>query len=210
MTQRELTPADYLAMLRRHWVLIVVLTLIGGPLAYGVSRFLPNRYKSQTLVLVEQPTVPSDFVKPVLTADLTQRLSSMKQQILSRTRLEPIIRQYGLYSTEINHVSMDDLVGRLQKGIDITPIRPMEETGAHSLPGFFVSVTLDNGRTAQEVCTAVTSMFIEENLRLRQQHSEDTTQFLAQQLSDAKGKLDEQDARLAAFKSKYLGELPDE
>jgi len=210
MTQRELTPADYLAMLRRRWVMIVVLTVVGGPLAYGVSRFLPNRYKSQTLVLVEQPTVPSDFVKPVLTADLTQRLSSMKQQILSRTRLEPVIRQYGLYSSEISKVSMDDLVGRLQKGIDITPIQPMAETGAHSLPGFFVSVTLDNGRTAQEVCTAVTSMFIEENLRLRQQHSEDTTQFLAQQLSDAKGKLDEQDARLAAFKSRYLGELPDE
>jgi polysaccharide chain length determinant protein (PEP-CTERM system associated) len=60
------------------------------------------------------------------------------------------------------------------------------------------------------VCTAVTSMFIEENLRLRQQHSEDTTQFLVQQLADAKAKLDEQDARLAAFKTRYIGSLPDE
>lgn len=210
MTQRELTPADYLAMLRRRWVLIVILTVIGGPLAYGVSRFLPNRYKSQTLVLVEQPSVPTDIVKPVISADLSQRLSSMKQQILSRTRLEPIIRQYGLYANEINRVSMDDLVARLQKAIDITPIRPMEETSAHSLPGFFVSVTMDNGRTAQEVCTAITSMFIEENLRLRQQHGEDTTQFLAQQLAEAKTKLDQQDAKLAAFKSHYLGSLPDE
>jgi polysaccharide chain length determinant protein (PEP-CTERM system associated) len=197
-------------MLRRRWVLIVVLTLVGGPLAYGVSRFLPNKYKSQTLVLVEQPTVPTDIVKPVISADLTQRLSSMKQQILSRTRLEPVIRQYGLYANDINRVSMDDLVARLQKAIDVTPIRPMEETNAHSLPGFFVSVTLDNGRTAQEVCTSITSMFIEENLRLRQTNAEDTTQFLSQQLTDAQAKLNQQDAKLAAFKSQYMNVLPDE
>ena len=62
MTERELTLADYLAMLRRRWMLIVVLALVGGPLAYGVSRFLPDRYKSQTLVLVERPSVPEKIV----------------------------------------------------------------------------------------------------------------------------------------------------
>src|SRR5271155_4487500 len=99
MTKRELTPADYIAMLRRRWVLIAVLASVGGPLAYGVSRALPDRYKSQTLVLVEQPTVPTDIVKPVVSADLTQRLASMQQQILSRRRLEPLIRQFGLFSS---------------------------------------------------------------------------------------------------------------
>ena len=98
MAQRELTPADYLAMLRRHWVMIVICTLVGGPLAYGVSRVLPVKYKSQTLVLVEQQSVPTDYVKSIDTADISQRLSSMQQQILSRSRLEPIIREYGLYA----------------------------------------------------------------------------------------------------------------
>jgi polysaccharide chain length determinant protein (PEP-CTERM system associated) len=210
MTERELTPADYVAMLRRRWVLIVVLALVGGPLAYGVSRFLPNRYKSTTLVLVQQPSISSDIVKPVDTTDIGQRLASMKQQILSRTRLEPIIRQFGLYPNDINHASMEDLVGRLQKSIDITPILPMSETRAQDLPGFYVAVTMDDPRSAQGVCTAVTSMFIEENLRLRQRHSEDTTQFLVQQLADAKAKLDDQDSKLAAFKTRYIGSLPDE
>jgi len=210
MTQRELTAQDYLAMLRRRWVLLLILTLVGGPLGYGVSRILPNRYTSETLVLIEQPTVPTDYVRPVVSSDLGQRLSSMKQQILSGSRLEPIIRQYGLYSSEIDHVSMGDLVERLRDTIKITPIRPMEATAAQNLPGFFINVTMDNPRTAQEVCAAVTSMFIEQNLRLRQKHAEDTTEFLAQQLVDAKAKLDQQDAKLAAFKSHYLGELPDQ
>ncbi|MGA9142859.1 MAG: Wzz/FepE/Etk N-terminal domain-containing protein [Candidatus Acidiferrales bacterium] len=210
MTERELTAADYIAMLRRRWVLIVVLAAAGGPLAYGVSRVLPDRYKSQTLVLVEQPSVPSDIVRSLDTADISQRLSSMQQQILSRSRLEPIIRQYGLYAKDVDRVSMEDLVGRLQKAIEVTPILPMAETTSRQLPGFYVNVTMGNARTAQQVCTAVTSMFIEENLRLSQQHSEDTTQFLVQQLAEAKTKLDEQDAKLAAFKSHYLGSLPDQ
>ena len=210
MIQRELTMSDYWTMIRRHWVIIVLLTIIGPPLGYGISKMLPNRFKSTTLVLVEQPSVPADFVKPVDTTSVNQRLASMQQQILSRTRLEPIIRQYGLYASEINRVPMDDLVARLRKAIEVTPVQPMAETSANNLPGFFINVTLGNGRTAQEVCTTVTSMFIEENLRLRQEHSEDTTQFLSQQMADAKTYLDQEDAKLAAFKSRYLGSLPDE
>jgi polysaccharide chain length determinant protein (PEP-CTERM system associated) len=134
----------------------------------------------------------------------------MQQQILSRTRLEPLIRQFGLYPADVNRLPMEELVARLQKNIEITPVQPMAETQSKQLPGFYISVTLDNARTAQGVCTTITSMFIEENLRLRQQHSEDTTQFLAQQLVDAKAKLDDHDAKLAAFKSRYIGALPDQ
>src|SRR5208282_621404 len=102
MATRELTPADYIAMLRRRWIMIAVLALVGGPLAYGVSRFLPEKFRSQTLVLIEQPTVSTDIVKSLDTSDINQRLSSMQQQILSRSRLEPIIRQYDLYPRDVN------------------------------------------------------------------------------------------------------------
>jgi len=210
MTQRELTPADYIAMLRRRWILIVALAVIGAPLAYGISLFVPTQYKSQTLVLVQQPTVPSEIVRPIETTDISQRLASMQQQILSRSRLEPIIRQFGLYSKDVNKVSIDDLVARLQKSIEVTPVQPMAETRAVNLPGFFINVKLDTARNAQQVCEAITSMFIEQSLSVRQQHSEETVSFLTQQLADAKTQLDAQDAALASFKGKYGASLPDE
>jgi polysaccharide chain length determinant protein (PEP-CTERM system associated) len=210
MVQRELAPADYVAMLRRQWIAIVVLAMIGGPVAYGVSKLLPSRYKSQTLVLVEQPTVPTKLVEPVVATDLGERLATMQEQILSRSRLEPVISEFGLYAADIHRVPMEELVGRLRKAIDVTPVEPMAETRTQQLPGFYVAVTLDSPRTAQAVCTAVTSMFISENLRSRQQLSEDTTQFLDQQLVEAKARLDEQDGLLAAFKRRYIGSLPDE
>jgi polysaccharide chain length determinant protein (PEP-CTERM system associated) len=209
MIQRELTPQDYIAMLRRHWVLILIMGIVCCGLAYGVSRFLPNRYQSQTLVLVEQPAVSADYVRQVVSEDATQTLVSMKSQILSRTRLEPIIRQLGLYSDESARVPMEGSVEKLQKAIEVTPVVPITEE-SRAMPGFVVRVTMDNPRTAQEVCTSITSMFIEENLRRRQGHGKDTTEFLSRQLTEAKTKLDEQDAKLAAFQSHYLGSLPEQ
>jgi polysaccharide chain length determinant protein (PEP-CTERM system associated) len=210
MTQRELTPADYIAMLRRRWVLVVAFVVLGPPLLYGVALVLPTQYMSQTLVLVQQPTVPYDIVRPIDTTDISQRLASMQQQILSRSRLEPIIRQFGLYPKDLNRVSIDELVARLQKSIEVTPVQPLAETHSVNLPGFFINVKLDTARNAQQVCEAITSMFIEQSLSVRQQHSVETTQFLTQQLGDAKVQLDQQDAALAEFKSRYGRSLPDE
>lgn len=197
-------------MLRRRWPLMAALALIGGALSYGVAHFLPKRYLSQTLVLVTQPTVPGDYVKPVINIDTNQRLATMQQEILSRTRLEPVIKKFGLYGQDASQLPMEDLVGRLRGAIAITPVLPMAQTRAQGLPGFNVSVTFEDPRLAQQICATITSMFMEQNLQLRQQMAEQTTQFLAKQLEDAKAKLDDQDTRLAAFKRHYLGSLPDQ
>lgn len=208
--QRELTVEDYIAIIRRRWALVVVLAVVGGGLGYAATHFLAKRYTSQTLVLVQQPTVPTDYVKPVVSNETDQRLAVMQQQILSRSRLEPVIRQFGLYSNEINHVPMEDLVGRLRKAIEVTPIQPMAETRTNGLPGFTVSVELADPHLAQQVCSAITSMFMEENLQFRQEMTDQTTNFIVRQLDDAKAKLDAQDAKLADFQRRYIGSLPDE
>ena len=206
----ELTFQDYLGILRRRRWLVIIPALLGTVAGYGVALKLPKKYISHTLILVEQPTVPDSYVKPVVSEDLNQRLASMKEQILSRTRLQHLIEQFGLYSNNANRLTMEDLVERLRKSITVTPLNPMAGTRSAELPGFNVDVTMGEARLAQQVCKEITSMFMEQNLHLRQQQAEETTQFLGQQLEDAKAKLDEQDAKLAAFQSRYIGELPED
>jgi polysaccharide chain length determinant protein (PEP-CTERM system associated) len=208
MTQRELTPADYLAMFRRRWVLIAILAIVGPPMAYAISLALPSQYKSQTLVLVQPQTVSEQIVPSFDTTGVNEHLASMQQQILSRSRLEPIIRQFGLYPKDINRVSIDDLVGRLQKAIEVTPVAPMAETRSSNLPGFFVNVTLDSPQNAQHVCAAITSMFIEQSISEGRNNTQGTNDFLAQQLEDARTLLNQKDAALAAFEVRYSGSLP--
>jgi polysaccharide chain length determinant protein (PEP-CTERM system associated) len=210
MPARELTPEDYIAIARRRWPIIVALSIVGCVLGLATAHYLPKRYTSRTLVLVQQPSVPGDYVKPVVSEGTSERLATMQQEILSRSRLEPIIQQFGLYRNDVSRVSMEDLVARLRKAVTVTPIEPMAQTRAQGLAGFTVSVDFDEPRLAQQICSAITSLFMEENLELRQRQAEQTTQFLAKQLDDAKAKLDEQDARLATFQRRYLGSLPED
>jgi polysaccharide chain length determinant protein (PEP-CTERM system associated) len=209
-TQRELTIQDYVSMLRRRWLLVAILAIGGTGAGYLASRVMPKRFTSQTLVLVQQPSVSSDLVKPVISDNSNLRLAAMQQQILSRSGLEPLIREFHLYNEDVNRVPTDLLVERLRTAITITPIQAMAETRAQNLPGFIIAVVFSDPHLAQQICAKITSMFLEQHVQERQDQGDQTTQFLAGQLQDAKTKLDQQDAKLAEFKRRYLGSLPDE
>jgi len=91
MVPQELGPKDIVAILKRRAVLILVLAIVGGGLGFAAARFLPKRYTSKTLVLVQQPE--SQPVTPISTDNVNQRLATMQQQILSTARLEPVIHE---------------------------------------------------------------------------------------------------------------------
>jgi polysaccharide chain length determinant protein (PEP-CTERM system associated) len=207
---REVTPADAKRVLRRYWWILPITTVLLTVSGWIATKVLPKRYTSQTMVLVEQPSVPTKYVEPVVTEDLNHRLATMQEQILSRTRLEPIIEKFSLYADDRGRVHIDDLVERLRGAITIKPVEAMQGTGAHQLPGFYIAATFDNPQLAQQVCTEITSMFLEQNARQTEQQATRTTNFLGEQLAEAKQKLDEQDAKLAQFKRQYLGSLPEE
>src|SRR5260370_8870454 len=171
---------------------------------------LPKKYTSQTLVLVARPTVSEKYVDRISTQDPNQRLASMKQQILSRTRLEPVLEKFDLYHEDRKKVHVEDLLERLQSGIEISPLEAMPGTQDRNLSGFKVGVTFDNPQTAQQICTEITSMFMERNARALEQGAVRTKTFISQQLDQAKAKLDEQDAKLAQFKRLHMGVLPEE
>src|SRR5882762_6157589 len=208
--QRELALEDYVAILRRRWWIIAVPALVFAIGAYTISLFLASRYMSQTVVLVEEPAVPESLVKPVIGGDANQRLATMQEQILSRTRLQQIIEKFGLYRDEAGRVSTEDMVSSLRKSITVSAVRAMAETRASGLPGFTVSVVANQAYTAQQICTEITSFFMQQNVLLRERRAEDTTQFITKQLNESKRKLDEQDAKLADFQRRYMGILPDQ
>lgn len=208
ISQREMKMEDYWSILRRRLWIILVPAILGPIVAVAITFFLHAEYKSTTLVLVDEQQVPTDYVKSVVTDDLNMRLSTMQEQIKSRSRLQPLIEKFGLFKSEQGKVPTEDLVDRLSNGIKITTVTAMAGTRPGGLPGFYINVTLDDPKVAQEVCAEVTSMFTAQNAKDRQDTALGTTNFIASQLDDAKRDLDDKDAKLAAFKAKHIGELP--
>jgi polysaccharide chain length determinant protein (PEP-CTERM system associated) len=202
---RALTVQDYLTILKRRWWIIAIPAIIFPLVGFGITFLVQPEYVSQTLVLVEQQKVPESYVRSVVTEDLNGRLATMKEQILSRSRLQPIIERFNLFSG--GKLSMDDRIDLTRKNIGIAPIQS-EIARTNGLPGFYISFKASDARTAQLVCGEIQSLFVSENLSDRAAAAAGTTDFLRVQLADAKAKLDEQNEALRKFEQTYMGKLP--
>jgi polysaccharide biosynthesis transport protein len=207
LDEKEAAPIDlqhYLGLIRRRHLHFLIPLFLGWLVVWAVSWVLPPRYSSSTLILVEQPTMPKDYVTPNVNDDLQQRMQSITQQILSRTRLLHIIDDKHLYSDNRDRPNPDAQVERMRKDIEIELVRdPQSRVNA-----FNVSYNARDPYVAQQVTSQLTDLFISENLEVRQQQSEDTTKFLEGQLEAARKSLAEQEGKIREFKGQHVGELP--
>lgn len=222
--QRELTAEDVSGILRRGWLFITIPLVLGPVLALAVAYFLPAKYTSISLVMIEQQKVPDTVVKSVVQENLIARISTMEEKVLSRSKLQPMIEKYSLYRSEVARgVGMDDLLVEMRENIMVIPVSSIMsspsagnsrvtvvQSSKDEIPGFTVAFTYDRPKIAQEVCNDLVSGFIDASILEHEKMAEDTTTFLNNQLTDAKRKLDEEDAKMGVFQKKYAGELPED
>ena len=192
---------------RRRWWLILPLFL-GWGLVVIAGRFMSPRYRSETVIIVGQQRASEQYVLPNVANDVQARLQNITQQILSRTRLLEIIGRFHLYQQTQGPTDFDASVQQMRRDIKIDLIQAPGRPG--ELSAFRVSYSAPTAVLAQQVTNELTSLFIDENLRNRRQTSENTTQFLEEQLDTARLNLGRQDERLREFKAKHLGELPEQ
>jgi polysaccharide chain length determinant protein (PEP-CTERM system associated) len=213
MENRELTMDDYLAMLRRRMKVILIPALLAPLAGFLVSYGFPAKYTSQSEVLVSPPRIPDAVVQSVFTEDLTQHITTIGQRVLSPTLLRPMVERLGL---DKEGQKVEDVISNIQLNMTIEPVPDISDLGTTAkkkpgtspAPGFYVNYTASTARVAQEICAALTSMIIEEDLKARQEQTNGTTDFLTRQVEDAKNHIDDLDKRLAAFKNQHMGQLP--
>jgi len=199
---------DYWAMaVRRRWWLMAPLFFCGF-VAFGVAHFWPEKYRSEALILVEQQKVPELYVTPNVVTGLQDRLQSMTQQILSRTRIQKLIEQFNLYPDPRQHTNIDELVDKMRADIRIELVQAPGRQD--ELTAFRISFLYSSARVAQQVTSELTSLFIDENLQARGQQSVGTTSFLENQVEQARQDLAQQEEQLREYKIRFIGELPEQ
>lgn len=189
---------------RRHLQFLIPL-FFGWVIVWGASWVLPSRFRSSTTILVEQPTMPQSYVAPNINDDLQTRLASMKEQILSRTRLISIVQKLNLYGDAKGKLTDDQKIANMRKDIEVDLVQDPQR---QNISSFTISYSAHNPRLAQQVTAELTELFIGENLKVRQQESEGTTDFLEKQLEDARESLSEQEAKVREFENGHEGALP--
>src|SRR5262252_8516785 len=216
IANRELTMDDYAAMLRRRARVLLIPALLAPLAGFLVSYVFPAKYTSQSTILVEGQKVPENMVQPLVPEDLTTRITTLQQQVLSQSALQPVIEKLypqksgqeviGMIDTVRQNMNVQPVVTSLSQigNLSGRPLKP----GQSPVTGFTVSYTAPGPREAQQICNELTSLFVSENLKFVQATASGTSDVLNRGLADTKRNLDDLDSKLAAFKKQYVGQLP--
>ncbi|MDP3017350.1 MAG: hypothetical protein Q8N70_09815, partial [Deltaproteobacteria bacterium] len=141
---------------------------MSGAVIYAVTS--PKEYRSATLILVTPQKVPESFIRPTVTSKIEDRLQSIGQEIMSRTRLEQLVSELKLYPEEAKSKSKEEVYELMRKDIRV------EVKGKESY--FTISYIGKDPRVVTTVTNKLASLFIEENLKLREQQAQGTSEFL--------------------------------
>lgn len=193
---------DYIEIfLRRIWYIVIpfVVIMVGAAI---YAHYSPKLYRASTLILVTPQKVPEAFVRPTVTSTIGERLQSIGQEIMSRTRLEQVISEFKLYEDEGKSVGLEGIVELMRENIQVE-IKGRE--------GYFtISYIGKDPNTVTVVTNKLASLFIEENLKLRETQAQGTSEFLTAELNATKAKLEEQEKMVTKFKKQFMGELPEQ
>jgi polysaccharide chain length determinant protein (PEP-CTERM system associated) len=169
----------------------------------------PKVYRASTLVLVTPQKVPEALIKPTITSSIEDRLQSIGQEVMSRTRLEQIIAEFKLYPKEAKSLSKEEVVELFRKDIQLE-IKGLSKSQSKTEGYFVISYVGENPQVVTLVTNKLASLFIEENLKFREQQAQGTVEFIASELKQTKEKLDEQEKVITDYKKKYINEIPEQ
>jgi polysaccharide biosynthesis transport protein len=197
----------YLRLIFHRKLLIVGVFAVVSAGTFIVSSRLPDMFVSETVILVDPQKVPDAYVKSTVTGDVRNRLGTLSQQILSATRLQKIIDTLNLYPEDRKTMAREDVITRMRHDISVQVVSDFG--GGQDLQAFRIRYSGKEPRLVAQVTNELASLFIEENLKAREQQASGTSDFLQSQLQETRKALETQEARLKDFKLKHLGEMPE-
>lgn len=188
----------------RGWVFLgtVLFSLAGCTYIF----MLPDHYKATTTILVDPQKVPEKYVSPTIVVDPSQRLSTISDQVLGATRLQEIIDELGLYPELRGHMSREEIIDTMRKDLSVK----VKQGSSGGLSSFTIEYEGRHPQQVAQVANQLAASFIDWSVKNREQQSQDTTDFLAAQLKDAKQNLETQEKKVSAFKMEHLGEMPEQ
>ena len=214
MADEGKTMADYLGILRRRRGLIATVFLALSAIAVVAALTLPPVYRSTATILIKEQEIPQEFVRSTVTSFADERIQVISQQVMTRSTLLDLVDRYGLYGKTRQRETSEDILDRMRRDIKLTPISAEvtdRRTGSpiKSTIAFTLSYDSEVAANAQKIANELTTLYLNENVKNRQQKAAETTSFLDEELSRVSAHISELEQKMSAFKLRNQGRLPD-
>lgn len=204
---RQRTAGEFIKMLkRRKWLILLPVLTMTAAIGYVVYK-LPSVYESKTLLTVKPPTISDKVVQSLTEEDLTQQLQTIKQEILSRSSLEPMVGKYKLFELERNAgMPMELIVERMYKNIDVVIERSDND---EKVAAFKITYKDRSPEAARNVTAELASKYVNAQVNRSTQTAEVTREFIDNQLNLAKTSLDTLEKERLGIMTQNVETLPD-
>jgi polysaccharide chain length determinant protein (PEP-CTERM system associated) len=196
----------YINLIFKHRWLIIIPFCIAMMVGIYLAITLPKIYEASTLILVEPQSVPENFVREIVSTDVESRISTIKEEILSRTNLEKIIDKFNLFADPgSENMFMENKVGSIRSRIVVGVSRARRGPNT-----FSISFSDSNPETAMKIVNGLATLFIDENLKIRETQALGTSDFLEDELETMRKRLQDVEEKLRAYRQRHRGELPEQ
>ena len=201
-------------VMRRRKVQIIIPASLVFLLSVIIIFMLPPVYKSSATILIEAQEIPQDFVRTTVTGYVEERLQMITHLVLSRARLQELITRFGLYENLKDKRGTEAIIEKMRRDIRMEPIQAAVVNPQSGKPGsatiaFRLSYEGRDPEKVAEVANVLTSLYLEENLKSREERARTTFEFLEDQLGELRSEIVRLEAEIAAFKNKHISELPE-
>jgi polysaccharide chain length determinant protein (PEP-CTERM system associated) len=191
--------------------LIVLCLLLALSLSYPVYLKSPKIYQSSVSIMFQisniNPSLQPSSARPSPDEGLQIRemVNTVTQKVLSRANLEKIIRQYDLYPEMQKNVPIEDIIANLRKN-DISVDVQQRERGNV----FSVSFKGAEPQTVMKVANELAAIFIEENLKAREERAQQTATYIQNELLMSKETLQKKESQMRDYKLNYYNEMSEQ
>jgi polysaccharide biosynthesis transport protein len=198
---------------RRKWSLALP-ALAVFILAVLIAVLLPSTYRATSTILIEEQEIPREYVTATITGYAEQRLQSISQRVMSSTKLLEIINRFGLYGDLKEKMAVEEVVERMRKNIRLDTVNADvvdRRTGNKTTATIAFSLSYDgrNPMVVQQIANVLASLYLEENLKAREQQTTGASRFLEEEMKSVQASLAEADGKLASFKQRNINALPE-
>lgn len=197
---------------RRNYIIVPALAILSFSVLLALT--LPPVYRSTATVLIETQNVSKDFLQTTVAGYVEQRLQSISQVVLGRVNLMNLIKKMQLYPEQTKMFTAEEIVEKMQKDIKLEPVQaevnnPMLGRSGPATIAFNISYDGRDPNTVAQVCSELASLFLQENLKSREETARATVDFLEKQQEEIRQEMLELEQRISVFKEQHITELPE-
>src|SRR5687767_14065081 len=167
---------EYLGIAQRSKWHILGCVALSVALAWSYCLIATKYYRSETLLVVEEPKMLESVVQKAVDDKFEQRLFLVQRQIMSLNFLSSIAKEFDLYPEARETGDEDAAVLKLAGAtlVERVKVDPSIGLGITGVEAFTVSFMHPDPRTAMQVTARIAERFIEENTREREKDAEGT------------------------------------